>query len=131
MEIRLANANDADGIIKLLYQVNQIHADGRNDLFKSGGIKYTKESLIEKFSVANEYIYVAVEDDNVLGYAFCVINDIEENTSLYPRRELYIDDLCVDENERGRHIGKQLYAHVQKTRRINTARFIHRPRFFP
>lgn len=27
-------------------------------------------------------------------------------------RTLYIDDLCVDEEKRGRHIGKQLYDYV-------------------
>ena len=27
-------------------------------------------------------------------------------------RTLYIDDLCVDENARGRHVGEALYRHV-------------------
>ena len=29
-----------------------------------------------------------------------------------PRRELYIDDLCVDENRRGQGIASKLYHHV-------------------
>ena len=29
-----------------------------------------------------------------------------------PMKSLYIDDLCVDEAMRGRHIGRALYEHV-------------------
>lgn len=34
-------------------------------------------------------------------------------------KTLYIDDLCVDENIRGRHIGKQLYEYVLTFAREN------------
>ena len=44
-DIRRAEARDLPGIRKLLFQVNQLHADGRPDLFKSGGIKYTDDAL--------------------------------------------------------------------------------------
>ena len=35
-----------------------------------------------------------------------------ENNILTDVKTLYIDDLCVDEEKRGMHIGKQLYHHV-------------------
>ena len=50
MSIRRAEEKDIEGIRKLLYQVNQVHADGRPDLFKSGGIKYTEDELKEIIS---------------------------------------------------------------------------------
>lgn len=34
--IREARANDLEGINHLLYQVNNVHADGRPDLFQHG-----------------------------------------------------------------------------------------------
>lgn len=113
MEIRKAVPSDADGIIKLLYQVNQVHADGRPDLFKSGGIKYTWNDLADKFSKEDEVIYVAVEDGKVLGYIFGVIEETIETTSLYPHKTLYIDDLCVDADERGKHVATTIYNYVK------------------
>lgn len=114
MDIRRAIPEDSDGIISLLYQVNQVHADGRDDLFKSGGIKYTKEDLVDKFNKPNEMIYVAVEDGKVLGYIFAVIEETVETTSLYPHKTLYIDDLCVDEAARGKHVATKIYDYVRK-----------------
>lgn len=112
--IRTACDKDVSGIIKLLYQVNQVHADGRPDLFKSGGIKYTEESLVKKLDKADEIIFVAVDaTDKVLGYTFCVFEETKENTSVYYKKTLYIDDLCVDENARRLGIGNKLYEYTK------------------
>ena len=48
----------------------------------------------------------------VLGYAFCIFQQHINDNILTDIKTLYIDDLCVDENIRGRHIGKQLYEAV-------------------
>lgn len=114
MIIRDARFDDTDGIINLLYQVNQVHADGRNDLFKSGGIKYTAEDLKDKIGKKDAPIYVAVEDDKILGYVFCQIEDTKETTSVKPHRTLYIDDLCVDSVSRGKHVGSALYEYTKE-----------------
>lgn len=109
MDIRRAEEKDLDGIRTLLFQVNQLHADGRPDLFKSGGIKYTDAELLDILSDDSRPVYVFAPSDQVLGYVFCVFEEIRETTSLRPVRTLYIDDLCVDETARGQHIGQRLY----------------------
>ena len=42
-DIRRAEERDLPGIRKLLFQVNQLHADGRPDLFKGPATKYSAE----------------------------------------------------------------------------------------
>ena len=117
MIIRRAEANDLEGVRALLFQVNQIHADGRPDLFKSGGIKYTDEELLSIFQDDLRPVFVCVEDSRLLGYAFCILEETKETTSLRPVRTLYLDDLCVDQHARGRHIGTLLYDQVLRTAR--------------
>ena len=51
-------------------------------------------------------------DDALLGYAFCVDEDHTGSPNLQPIRTLYIDDICVDEAARGKHVGTALYHHV-------------------
>ncbi len=110
--IRRAEEKDIARINELLYQVQQLHADGRPDIFKTGAKKYTTEELVAILRDDNTPVFVCEEDDIVKGYAFCIYQVTEESTQLHRRKVLYIDDLCVDEDCRRQHIGKKLYEHV-------------------
>lgn len=113
MNIRRAMISDMPGINKLLNQVLMVHHNGRPDLFKANVKKYTDEELAEIIENDQKPIFVAVDDsDEVLGYAFCVYQQHINDNILTDVKTLYIDDLCVDENKRGLHIGKQLYDYV-------------------
>jgi len=49
----------------------------------------------------------------VQGYAFCQITETTGDRLLQDGKTLYIDDICVDESARGKHIGKALFEHVR------------------
>ena len=110
--IRLANEKDIEQINNLLYQVHKVHSDARPDLFKAGGKKYTDEELKEIIKDEEKPIFVYEADGKIEGYAFCILIDNTNENSLCDYKSLYIDDLCVDENCRGRGIGKILYDYV-------------------
>ena len=113
MLIRRAENMDIPKIHDLLSQVCLVHHNGRPDLFKYGARKYTDDELAEMISDDEKPIFVAVNDENeVLGYAFCIFEQHINNNILTDVKTLYIDDLCVDEKLRGQHIGKQLYDYV-------------------
>lgn len=118
MQIRRAREQDIPGLGRLLYQVQDVHAKGRPDLFRAGGKKYTDEELLTIIRDDERPIFVAVDEtEKVLGYAFCIYEVQGDTPSVVGRKILYIDDLCVDEACRGVHIGKALYAHVVETAR--------------
>ena len=113
MNIRRTEISDMSGINKLLNQVLMVHHNGRPDLFKANVKKYTDEELANIIEDETKPIFVAVdENDEVLGYAFCVFQQHINNNILTDIKTLYIDDLCVDEDKRGMHIGKALYDYV-------------------
>ena len=113
MNSRRAVAKDIDKINDLLLQVCLVHHVGRPDIFKYGAKKYTDEELLEIINDDNRPILVAVdEDDQVCGYAFLVFKQYVDNNILTDIKTLYIDDLCVDEDKRGQHIGSELYEAV-------------------
>ncbi len=113
MTIRRATDHDMDGINRLLLQVLMVHHNGRPDLFKANAKKYTDAELLEIIADDNKPIFVAVDEQNdVLGYAFCIFQQHIDNNILTDIKTLYIDDLCVDEQRRGKHIGKTLYNYV-------------------
>lgn len=113
MQIRRAKLTDMEGINKLLMQVLMVHHYGRPDLFKPDVKKYTDEELAAIIIDDTTPIFVAVDEkEEVLGYAFCKFIQHINNNILTDVKTLYIDDLCVDEEKRGMHIGKQLYEYV-------------------
>lgn len=113
MDIRFADVSDIPGLLALLHQVGQVHHEIRPDLFRSGAVKYTPRELEEILKEDSTPIFVAVETTGqVLGYCFCQLRRFRGSTVMTDRQELYIDDLCVDENCRGQHIGKVLYDHA-------------------
>ena len=111
MIIRYAEAKDANEINNLLYQVHKVHSDGRPDLFMPGQKKYSDSELLEIIKNTEELpVFVAESEGQVVGYAFCQLIRSEENSRTL--NTLYIDDLCVDEKMRGKHIGTELLKYV-------------------
>ncbi len=115
MIIRKAENKDIKGITELLYQVADVHHKGRPDLFKGGVCKYTANELENIINDKNTPVLVAVDDKGfVLGHAFCVYKKTAETHVLEDRLSLYIDDICIDKNNRGKHIGSALCKAVQE-----------------
>jgi ribosomal protein S18 acetylase RimI-like enzyme len=112
MEIRFAREADIPQIIDLLYQVGQVHYDLRPDIFRPVTLKYNHEQVLEIMQNENRPIFIAAEDDVVLGFGFCIVKTVRSNTVVRDMTEFYIDDLCVDENHRSQGIGEALYRHI-------------------
>ena len=120
MIIRRAKSTDLGRINELLCQVLEVHHRGRPDIFKANSKKYTDAELIKIIESDDRPIFVAVDDcGTVIGYAFCIFIRHESDNILTDIKTLYIDDLCVDENLRGKHIGSALYEYVVKFAKEN------------
>lgn len=117
--IRLAIEKDIPKIEDLLSQVCLVHHNGRPDIFKVGR-KYSNEELKKLLKDEKRPILVSVdESDEVMGYCFCIFQQHINNSVMTDIKTLYIDDLCVDENLRGKHIGKELYEAAVKFAKEN------------
>ena len=110
--VRKANTNDIPRIIELLHQVNMVHHVLRPDLFKPHTTKYNQQELATLLYDDNNPIFV-FDNGIVLGYAFCQVSEIRNHQLLEDIKTLYIDDICVDEQARGQHVGKALYEYVR------------------
>ncbi|MBR3619630.1 MAG: GNAT family N-acetyltransferase [Bacteroidaceae bacterium] len=110
--IRRADKRDIKGLIELLYQVDAVHNGIRPDLFKGNTPKYSEQDLEEILNDDSKPIFV-FDDGAVLGHAFCQISEVKNHRLLQDIKTLYIDDICVDENARGKHVGKALYEYVR------------------
>ena len=110
--IRKAEKRDIKGLLKLLYQADAVHSGIRPDLFKSNTPKYDEQALEHILEDDDKPIFV-YDDGEVLGHAFCQITEVRNHRLLQDIKTLYIDDICVDEVVRGKHIGQALYEYVR------------------
>ena len=112
MTIRLATDRDIPGILSLLLQVGQVHHEIRPDIFPSHTLKYDEAALLKLLKDTSRPVFVAMDGDFVSGYCFCQLREYAGTGVSTCRKELYIDDLCVDENRRGQGIATALYRHT-------------------
>ncbi|MCR5534212.1 MAG: GNAT family N-acetyltransferase [Bacteroidaceae bacterium] len=110
--IRKATPKDIKRITDLLHQVNMVHHVIRPDLFKPYTTKYNEQELEVLLEDDSKPIFV-YDDGEVKGYAFCQLTEVRDNLLLQDNKTLYIDDICVDEQARGQHVGKALYEYVR------------------
>lgn len=113
--VRRAQKKDIARIMDLLVQVDMVHHIGRPDIFKGPATKYNETQLAKIIEDDTTPVFVCVdEDDRVIGHAFCIYKQVKDDNVLTDIRTLYIDDICVDEEERGKHVGTALYEHVME-----------------
>lgn len=105
--IRRATQEDIPAILRLLEQVLAVHHQGRPDLFREKGTKYSGPELLEMMGQADVPIFVLEESGSVAGYIMCKMLKAD-GAAQEPITTLYVDDLCVDESARGKGIGRQL-----------------------
>lgn len=109
MTIRFACKEDIPQMLDLLRQVGEVHHRIRPDLFRAGAQKYDEAALCRLLADPSRPILAAETEGKMVGYAFCILQITRDDPVLCDRRVLYIDDLCVDENHRGRGIAGALY----------------------
>lgn len=114
---RLATAADLETVNRLLQDVLRIHNEGRPDIFKASGKKYSDDELTAIFENPDTPVFVYEEDGKVLGYIFCAIERHDGAGSLRAFTTLYIDDLCVSGESRGKGVGRILYKRAEELAR--------------
>ena len=111
--IRRAEQRDVPELLRLLLQVNNVHAAGRPDLFRKDCRKYGAADLVRILRDGDRAVFVMTEDgEKIMGYAFTELERHQGESNQTDRLTLYIDDICVDETVRGQGVGKKLFEYV-------------------
>lgn len=108
MIIRFAEDRDIPQMLDLLGQVKKVHQDIRPDLFRAG-TKYDEAGLKQMLADPQRPVLAAEEGGRMVGYTICAILVTQGDPVLKDRKELYIDDLCVDAAVRGKGVSKLLW----------------------
>lgn len=111
MKIEVPTINDYEQVNDLACQVHELHVNWRPDLFLSTKEAIAKERFVNL--IEEKSIFVVKIEDKIVGYVtFCIVE--KENPILRFRKQLSIDDMCVDNKYRGQGIGSSLLKFIEK-----------------
>jgi GNAT superfamily N-acetyltransferase len=118
MNIRNAQIDDVNMVSELMLQVAKIHSSARRDIFKEKNIEEIKNEVNNRMN-NKEKILIAEENNSIFGVIIYKIKEVREHINLKERTVLWIDELVVDENIRGKGIGRSLFLEVNKIAKEN------------
>ena len=116
MIIEIPKITDYAKINNLAKQVHELHVNWRPDLFLSVDEVIKKEELKEK--IESKEIFVAKEKSSIIGYVTFSIRE-KNNPNMRYRKELHIEAICVDKENRCKGIGTELLKYVKNIAKEN------------
>lgn len=108
MQIRRIQKEDRKQIILLLEQVSRLHIERRPDIFKTKTYEDFDKYALEIISNKEKITFVAEQDNKILGIIVLKIKEVKNHINLKDSKTLWVDELCVNKENRGEGIGKQL-----------------------
>ena len=113
MEIRFARESELERINELRKQVNDIHVEGKPEVFKPGFTQELRDYIHEIWSDPEKEIIVADIDGKICGFA--ILNHVNrpENPFMKERDFLDVDEFCVDRDCRRQGIASKLIAFIK------------------
>ena len=113
MEIRFAKENELARVNEIRKQVNDVHVEGRPDVFKPGFGKELSDYINVIWNDPDQDIVVAVDDGIICGIAIIHHINKPENPFMFERDFLEIEEFCVDEAHRRKGAATELVSFVK------------------
>lgn len=111
MIIKIPETEDYEQVNKLAKQVHELHVKWRPDLFLNVDEVISRDNFKEMIQAKE--IFVVKKQSKIVGYITFNIQE-KTNPSMRYRKQINIDAICVDEENRGEGIGTLLLEYVKK-----------------
>lgn len=116
MKIRKAKIEDVEQINPIIIELQELHINGREDIFKKKNEDDARKEIIEKILDTDTNVIVEInEKDNVCGVLICKVKVIENHVNIKDTRILSVEELGVKKEFKRQGIGREL---MQKAKEI-------------
>lgn len=113
-QIKCCTTDDIEFVCDLLCVLCDLHHNGRSDVFKSSGCKYTPADIITLLQRNDAFIDICYDNDEKIGYCIQFLKQTPEDSCRCARKVLFVDDLCISDNQRSKGAGSALMAAVKQ-----------------
>lgn len=112
--VRYATREELERVNELRKIVNEVHCNGRPDIFKSGFCKELREFVYTLWEGNNSDVIVVLRDNEICGYACVDYVDRPESPYNLARRFYHINEFGVDEKYRRQGVATELFDFIKK-----------------
>ena len=112
--IRYAKREDLSRVNELRRQVNDLHVEGRPDIFKPGFNQELQDFLYKIFESDNMDVIVAEREGVICGFACVQYVDKPEGPYSYGRRFYNVDEFCVDAAFRRQGVATEMFDFIKQ-----------------
>ena len=109
--IEIPQIGDYEQVNNLAKQVHELHVNWRPDLFLNVDEVISRDSFKEM--IQEKEIFIAKNQSKIVGYITFNIQE-KTNPSMRYRKQINIDAICVNEENRGEGIGTLLLEYMKK-----------------
>ncbi|MEE0933716.1 GNAT family N-acetyltransferase [Clostridium sp. D43t1_170807_H7] len=112
--VRYATREELERVNELRKIVNEVHCNGRPDIFKAGFCKELREFVYTLWEGNNSDVIVVLRDNEICGYACVDYVDRPESPYNLARRFYHINEFGVDEKYRRQGVATELFDFIKK-----------------
>ena len=114
MIVRFAKESELDRVNELRKQVNDIHVEGKPDVFKPGFGQELRDLVKVIWNDPEQEIVVAEDDGVICGFAVLHHINKPENPFMKERDFIDIDEFCVDKDHRRKGAASEMVSFIKK-----------------
>lgn len=111
-KIREARIEDYDSLLPLFQQVHDLHVNERSDIYIDNLTPVEHDFYLSQLRDSKQDIFVAYSEKGICAVVVLKQEEVVANSFLRNRRILFINSLCVAENQRNTGIGKKMMQFV-------------------
>ena len=114
MIVRFAKESELDRVNELRKQVNDIHVEGKPDVFKPGFGDELRDFVNVIWNDPEQEIVVAEDDGVICGFAVLHHINKPENPFMKERDFIDIDEFCVDKDHRRKGAASAMVSFIKE-----------------
>ena len=111
--IRFAREEELGRVNELRKEVNDLHVEGRPDIFKPGFQAELQDYVYEIWKDPNKELLVAEKDGVICGFAVVNLVNKPETPFMFARTFLDVDEFCVAKEYRRQGVATEMIAFIK------------------
>ena len=113
IEFRNALLDDFLRVAKLKKQIHSDHVRNAPDFYKDVEHPLTIEEYTAHLdTIGNRRAFVLLDGSLIVAYAFTQVLESQNHLLIHDQRQLFLEDICIDETLRGQGYGKRLMQEI-------------------
>lgn len=105
MKIREARIEDYESLLPLFRQVHDLHVFERPDVYNQNPSPVERDFYLNQIVDSKQHIFVAYRGIDIYAVVVVKEEDVTANSFVKARKILFVNSLCVAEEQRGNGIG--------------------------